>query len=499
MLKARKFATAVFPYVLYLFPFPVLRYSAFRAQAETKNKNNKKEKSRGINRKTNNIILEQTFESSVFFRHRRRQDGKIHHDGVLTTLAFALRLWHMLFSTAALKLVCTKFLQFFFVASVASAFTIVRSNNPTNACRNFEPASFQPRRNSMLSLVPSQAVMKSQASSPASASESPRDEGPNSASLPLPVENYIGKLKEMTDSKVLCSVLHEITPRQQNDGFDATCTIVTSSNGASIVGTGWAPSKQKAKHLAARSAFENLSSVASSSSSTSSSDAAADAISNLAIASVAAEETSGGIKAPISASSLTNLPFSTSSPVPPQPPVKPPPPSPMDDPSKRLRGTRPNVDWRAITMSTLRMHPLFEALPPPEEVVLNTIEDCQKFREVPKENNPSAGLNMLLSAMPLPVFSFFLLRRVIWFCCIQHAAFEDSFLCRLHVRVPWGEFWGGDPVQDSWQWDALHAGRLTTSKAACCLGIYEPTGAHQVSCSFVLHIALIDKQGKRVR
>ena len=27
--------------------------------------------------------------------------------------------------------------------------------------------------------------------------------------------------------------------------------------------------------------------------------------------------------------------------------------------------------------------------------------------------------------------------------------------------------------QDSWQWDALHAGRLTTSKAASCLGFYE--------------------------
>ena len=27
--------------------------------------------------------------------------------------------------------------------------------------------------------------------------------------------------------------------------------------------------------------------------------------------------------------------------------------------------------------------------------------------------------------------------------------------------------------QDSWQWDALHTGRLTTSKAAACLGMYE--------------------------
>ena len=27
--------------------------------------------------------------------------------------------------------------------------------------------------------------------------------------------------------------------------------------------------------------------------------------------------------------------------------------------------------------------------------------------------------------------------------------------------------------QDSWQWGALHAGRLTTARAAACLGFYE--------------------------
>lgn len=31
--------------------------------------------------------------------------------------------------------------------------------------------------------------------------------------------------------------------------------------------------------------------------------------------------------------------------------------------------------------------------------------------------------------------------------------------------------------QDSWQWDALHAGRLTTSKVASCLGFYESAAA----------------------
>ncbi|KAJ1415725.1 hypothetical protein B484DRAFT_454476 [Ochromonadaceae sp. CCMP2298] len=34
--------------------------------------------------------------------------------------------------------------------------------------------------------------------------------------------------------------------------------------------------------------------------------------------------------------------------------------------------------------------------------------------------------------------------------------------------------------QESWQWDALHAGRLTTSKAACCLGFYEPLAAQRL-------------------
>ena len=31
--------------------------------------------------------------------------------------------------------------------------------------------------------------------------------------------------------------------------------------------------------------------------------------------------------------------------------------------------------------------------------------------------------------------------------------------------------------QDSWQWGALHAGRLTTARAASCLGFYEQHAA----------------------
>ncbi|KAJ1409055.1 hypothetical protein B484DRAFT_195534 [Ochromonadaceae sp. CCMP2298] len=32
--------------------------------------------------------------------------------------------------------------------------------------------------------------------------------------------------------------------------------------------------------------------------------------------------------------------------------------------------------------------------------------------------------------------------------------------------------------QDSWQWDSLHEGRMTTSKASCCLGFYEGYASH---------------------
>ena len=35
--------------------------------------------------------------------------------------------------------------------------------------------------------------------------------------------------------------------------------------------------------------------------------------------------------------------------------------------------------------------------------------------------------------------------------------------------------------QDSWQWDALHTGRLTTSKMSCCLGFYESFAAETLN------------------
>jgi hypothetical protein len=43
--------------------------------------------------------------------------------------------------------------------------------------------------------------------------------------------------------------------------------------------------------------------------------------------------------------------------------------------------------------------------------------------------------------------------------------------------------------QDSWQWDALHKGRLTTSKAAACLGFYESKAGKilQIPSSLVSH------------
>ena len=35
--------------------------------------------------------------------------------------------------------------------------------------------------------------------------------------------------------------------------------------------------------------------------------------------------------------------------------------------------------------------------------------------------------------------------------------------------------------QGTWQWDALHSGRLTTSRAAACLGLYEPAASRKLS------------------
>lgn len=76
-----------------------------------------------------------------------------------------------------------------------------------------------------------------------------------------------------------------------------------------------------------------------------------------------------------------------------------------------LSGAHANVNWRAVSMDTLRLHPLYKPLPEPNVVSINTAQDLSMFR------------------------------------------------------------------QDSWQWNVLHQGRLTTSRAAACLGFYEEQGS----------------------
>jgi hypothetical protein len=87
------------------------------------------------------------------------------------------------------------------------------------------------------------------------------------------------------------------------------------------------------------------------------------------------------------------------------------------------RGKAPNIDWQAITMEDLRAHPLYGELPHPLEVDLGELGTLSAGYTDPA----SLGKRMMLQQFR----------------------------------------------QDSWQWDALHAGRLTTSKAASCLGFYE--------------------------
>lgn len=78
------------------------------------------------------------------------------------------------------------------------------------------------------------------------------------------------------------------------------------------------------------------------------------------------------------------------------------------------RGKFANINWKAIPMNDLRLHPYYRPLPEPMETSIGSpkgFEDCGIFR------------------------------------------------------------------QNSWQWDALHVGRLTTSKLASCLGFYENSAA----------------------
>eukprot|EP01035_Chromulina_nebulosa_P038755 gene38755-52344_t len=78
------------------------------------------------------------------------------------------------------------------------------------------------------------------------------------------------------------------------------------------------------------------------------------------------------------------------------------------------RGKYANINWKAIPMDDLRLHPYYRPLPEPMKTPIDSLkgfEDCTVFR------------------------------------------------------------------QSSWQWDALHTGRLTTSRLASCLGFYENSAA----------------------
>ena len=81
------------------------------------------------------------------------------------------------------------------------------------------------------------------------------------------------------------------------------------------------------------------------------------------------------------------------------------------------RGKFANINWKAIPMKDLRVHPYYRPLPEPIYIPIDSLkgfEDCSIFR------------------------------------------------------------------QNSWQWDALHVGRLTTSKLASCLGFYENSAAESL-------------------
>jgi hypothetical protein len=88
---------------------------------------------------------------------------------------------------------------------------------------------------------------------------------------------------------------------------------------------------------------------------------------------------------------------------------------------QKLVGNLPNVEWRAIPMDDLRKHPLYESLP----------------------NHPFDITTDIAKVNGL----------------------DHAHLFR----------------QDTWQWNALHRGRLTTSKLSACLGFYEPIAAQRLT------------------
>ena len=117
----------------------------------------------------------------------------------------------------------------------------------------------------------------------------------------------------------------------------------------------------------------------------------------------------------------------------------PPPPLPLPEekvpaPRRVWKTTRANILWRAVDMDDLRAHPLYDRTP---SHVLT---------------------HYLLLIFPYPSLSHFSLYNR------YDALPEPSQVCATTPAM-FAQF-----RQGSWQWDALHAGRLTTARAAACLG-----------------------------
>jgi hypothetical protein len=236
-------------------------------------------------------------------------------------------------------------------------FTMLQTHSSTSAPRGLSVSAplSQKDRASMFLLVPSQVIMNAQTNR-AVALEA--GECNKTSEFPSPVnQNFVGRIKEMT-------------PHTQKQGFDARCTVVTA-NGALAAGVGRALSKQQAKQQAARSTIGNLSAAAASEGLSSAQRNAAPAASSDSALPAALATISSLLSSPL-------LPLRPSCLLPSPPPAI----RPRPEAGGRLRGRRPNVGWRAISMATLRAHPLFVPLPPPEELELNRLGDCQRLRQV---------------------------------------------------------------------------------------------------------------------
>ena len=122
-----------------------------------------------------------------------------------------------------------------------------------------------------------------------------------------------------------------------------------------------------------------------------------------------------------------------------------------------------NIYWRAVDVEDLRAHPYFDRWERREKLLRLRIHIGYELKLL---------LNLFLSFF-LPSK---LLRHTSWLCFLSHTLCTSLPLpddvCALNA-AEYSLF-----RQDSWQWGALHAGRLTTARAAACLGFYEKESAN---------------------